>query len=1260
MKILIIILVMIGIVSANKYVDPVNGDDTKAGTISAPWKHINFATCGGSYGCSCTVKNTNKITAGDTLYLRAGTYHEHSIELTNSGTQTNPIVIKPYHGEPVTIDGDSAGPWSVFSLGTHNGSDWVVFDSLHIINGYKSGILLGGNTGHSDHITVSNCRFENTKWNDNTGSIAIYGYSHYITIYNCTIIGSGETNGNYCGIQIFRGNGSVSILNCDISNCSKGIYYKHCSIPDTVNTIIQNNFIHDNKTCGISISSNRCKVINNLIINNHGSGIEIWGDAGGTGGSMSRIEHNTVFNHRYTMGVWSGGQLDTNTGEHGACHDTIKNNIFFGFNGELGSFSIWANPQPNYDSIHNTKSLNNLYYNTATNNVIREFCQTYTLAQWKTKYPLRDSGSIQEIPVFSKSSPSAIEDFEITGGRAKGGASDGKDMGADIIAIAGKFPQITSSIKATGIVGKPFTYTITTTLRSLKYSDSLFPSFLKLDTLNGIISGTPHDTETFKIHFRAWNAYGPSNDFVVSISIGAVPEITSNPIAAGIVGKPFSYTITATMNPMRFSDSLFPSFLKLDTLNGIISGTPTDIGTSKAHLRAWNLHGPSNDFIVSIIISKDSSPVIFSHQYIHAVIGHPFYYKILATATPTSFSATGLPEGLKLNSTTGEITGIPTKLSGSIVTLFAQNEKGTSPPFSLKIYLIALIDFSDSTPILANENYKVSLSVNDTALEGLNFYILAGVANSKPVLIPTTFPFIKHHTDYPTIETSIPQSIIDQCKSFRAMMVISDSLSSDTLSLTRPIIRSAGNCDNLSVVPLTWTPLVVSALPDNQKMSSLLTPLFPNGSYDKTLCRIIQWHPASNTDTTWAEYGTIDNSLFDFKPGRLFWIKTRDSTNIDFGKATTVSLNDTFSLPIAASGWTDFSIPFSFSIPLSDILSTSTKTASNANATSLQIYSWVKNATGNSYKISEIFLPNMPGFDSLKLKNIFLEGGAGHPYTAYNPLSMALSLYIPPSCSTQTLSKVKNQAAVKGTGWSIRIKCVAGTEDILPHIYCGNDNNMQQPVYYAAPQSFSDISATVYDVNTGKHYGHALCNSSATDGVAFELRLSNASPKVKNLSLCIDSFINIPKTFGAAFFKSGNRGAYASADTMSISLKGNSEEIISVGVGNQGFLKSYSNIPRLLPGLYGIYPNPFRNHLIIRYSVPLRPISEIRFSLLDLEGKCIWKKTEKNPQPGFGEIPFSMLSGNGAPIGSKIYILHFSIIENDKTSLQFSRRIFRM
>jgi hypothetical protein len=58
-------------------------------------------------------------------------------------------------------------------------------------------------------------------------------------------------------------------------------------------------------------------------------------------------------------------------------------------------------------------------------------------------------------------------------------------------------------------------------------------------------------------------------------------------------------------------------------------------------------------------------------------VGSAFTYQITATNTPTSFSATGLPSGLSVNTSTGAITGTPTASGTSSVTIGATNASGT-------------------------------------------------------------------------------------------------------------------------------------------------------------------------------------------------------------------------------------------------------------------------------------------------------------------------------------------------------------------------------------------------------------------------------------------------------------------------------------------------------------------------------------------------------------------------------------------------------
>jgi hypothetical protein len=78
--------------AADIYVSP-NGSDDAAGTIGAPLQSIQLAV--------------DQASAGDTIYLRGGTYSPTSnIQITKSGTASASYVLRAYEGEAVIIDGE--------------------------------------------------------------------------------------------------------------------------------------------------------------------------------------------------------------------------------------------------------------------------------------------------------------------------------------------------------------------------------------------------------------------------------------------------------------------------------------------------------------------------------------------------------------------------------------------------------------------------------------------------------------------------------------------------------------------------------------------------------------------------------------------------------------------------------------------------------------------------------------------------------------------------------------------------------------------------------------------------------------------------------------------------------------------------------------------------------------------------------------------------------------------------------------------------
>jgi hypothetical protein len=92
-------------------------------------------------------------------------------------------------------------------------------------------------------------------------------------------------------------------------------------------------------------------------------------------------------------------------------------------------------------------------------------------------------------------------------------------------------------------------------------------------------------------------------------------------------------------------------------------------------LSATNSGGTGNATLTLTIAS--APPVITSSLSASGTVGSAFSYRITATNSPTSYSATGLPAGLSVNTGTGVISGTPTSAGTSAVTLSATNGGGT-------------------------------------------------------------------------------------------------------------------------------------------------------------------------------------------------------------------------------------------------------------------------------------------------------------------------------------------------------------------------------------------------------------------------------------------------------------------------------------------------------------------------------------------------------------------------------------------------------
>ena len=113
--------------------------------------------------------------------------------------------------------------------------------------------------------------------------------------------------------------------------------------------------------------------------------------------------------------------------------------------------------------------------------------------------------------------------------------------------------------------------------------------------------------------------------------------------------------------------------------NAIYTPFPDRTGSDGFSFRAVGSFGQTATRTATVVIGNPPFPVVVSAGTVSGVTGTAFSYQITATNTPQSYGAAGLPPGLAVNTSSGQIYGIPTALGSYPGIVSATNAGGTGP-----------------------------------------------------------------------------------------------------------------------------------------------------------------------------------------------------------------------------------------------------------------------------------------------------------------------------------------------------------------------------------------------------------------------------------------------------------------------------------------------------------------------------------------------------------------------------------------------------
>ena len=292
--------------------------------------------------------------------------------------------------------------------------------------------------------------------------------------------------------------------------------------------------------------------------------------------------------------------------------------------------------------------------------------------------------------------------------------------------------NITTASLLTGTIGTPYSQTLQATGGVPAYTWNVtagsLPAGLTLSSA-GVISGTPTGTSASTSNFSVTvtDSQTPTNATKsANLSITVVEpalSVTTTSLAGGSTGNAYSQTLQAIGGTPPYTWSIsagaLSAALSLNASTGVISGTPTTMGTSTFTVKVTDSAAGTATAALSITIDADLA--ITTTSLPGGSVGTAYGSTVQATGGAQlytwSITSGSLPAGLSINASSGAISGTPTATGTSDFTVTVED--------------------SESPNLKANASLSIAISSqscpNNSSLNGHYAMLLNGWSSATTV-----------------------------------------------------------------------------------------------------------------------------------------------------------------------------------------------------------------------------------------------------------------------------------------------------------------------------------------------------------------------------------------------------------------------------------------------------------------------------------------------------------------------------------------------